>query len=380
MNAINYAIRQPNPGIPVALLEFGTDETNTSPTAPKISELKIRYFTNPAIPTSAFDFMVFNGKTRNIIAGQNTVNAYGSEPKFAVYDGFNPTPGIFPAPFSTGAVYGVSDGLDGSGSPVANAVGVAGDVLNSTASSGSFAVLGIASTTKGNHWAGYFSGRVFSTGGYLGSDRKLKRDVKTEEGALKKLMQLKPSSYYYNTGSYKTMGLETNLQHGFIAQELEEIFPEMIAEVRAPGNANNTFKAINYSGLHAIQVAAIQELKAEIDELKAQLAAARTYVVEKTSLSEDEKSLLENKAWSLSQNTPNPFSNATTIRYTIPAAAGKATIAVFDLSGKMLLQFDGLADSGQLTIQGNKLQPGMYLYSILHKGEEIFTRKMVLTR
>ena len=40
-------------------------------------------------------------------------------------------------------------------------------------------------------------------------------------------------------------------------------------------------------------------------------------------------------------------------------------IAVFDLNGKMLLQFPNLKDTAQITINGNTLQAGMYLIVVL---------------
>ena len=66
----------------------------------------------------------------------------------------------------------------------------------------------------------------------------------------------------------------------------------------------------------------------------------------------------------MAQNVPNPFNSNTTIKYSIPAN-NTAMIAVFDLNGKMLLQFLNLKGAAQVTINGNTLQAGMYLYSLL---------------
>ena len=81
----------------------------------------------------------------------------------------------------------------------------------------------------------------------------------------------------------------------------------------------------------------------------------------------------------LAQNVPNPFTSSTTIKYSIPENK-TAMIAVFDLNGKMLLQFPNLRGASQVTINGSSLQAGMYLYTLVVNGEEIITKKMILTK
>ena len=105
-----------------ALIEFGEDANN--PGALAVSELKIRYFSNPNVASSSFDFMRFRAREQNIIVGQNTANALTGEPLFAVYDGLNPTPAANPPVFSTGAIYGVSDGRGGRTGTFSYAAGV----------------------------------------------------------------------------------------------------------------------------------------------------------------------------------------------------------------------------------------------------------------
>ena len=51
-----------------------------------------------------------------------------------------------------------------------------------------------------------------------------------------------------------------------------------------------------------------------------------------------------------------------------------------DLNGKLLLQYHNLKGDAQATINGSTLQAGMYLYSLLVNGEEIVTKKMILTK
>jgi hypothetical protein len=82
----------------------------------------------------------------------------------------------------------------------------------------------------------------------------------------------------------------------------------------------------------------------------------------------------------LSQNVPNPFSGNTVIRYNLPAGVSNAVLAVFDMNGKMLLQFNNLSGRSQVTISGNTLAAGMYIYSLLANGKELATKRMILTK
>lgn len=83
----------------------------------------------------------------------------------------------------------------------------------------------------------------------------------------------------------------------------------------------------------------------------------------------------------LYQNRPNPFSEKTTIRFSINRNSKNIAIFVFDLQGAMVKSFENLDVSfGEITIAGNDLTPGMYLYSLFVDGNEIDTKRMILTQ
>jgi hypothetical protein len=152
-----------------------------------------------------------------------------------------------------------------------------------------------------NNYAGYFNGDVTITGTLVQpSDRKLKREIKPLVSALDKINQLSPVTYYYNSNS--TINLPSRLQYGFIAQELEGVFPELVVNqtidappadapkegksgikelddnlnVSTPNSKKRTvvtnqkeeFKGINYTGLISILTEGIKEQQAQIKELK----------------------------------------------------------------------------------------------------------------
>ena len=137
------------------------------------------------------------------------------------------------------------------------------------------------------------------------------------------------------------------------------------------------FKAVNYVALIPILTKAIQEQQQETDELKTQLAEKLNTVTVIADDAADAKT--KANSFMLAQNVPNPFTASTTIKYSIPEK-NNAMIAVMDLNGKMLLQFNNLKGASQITISGNTLQAGMYLYTLVVNGQEILTKKMILTK
>ncbi len=103
-------------------------------------------------------------------------------------------------------------------------------------------------------------GYITTAGNFVnGSDRRLKRNITTAPSLLAKIMQLKPSMYHYlNDADGAAM------QYGFIAQEVQPLFPEMVTE-REDG-----MLGIAYSGFSVVAIKAIQEQQVMIDALKAE--------------------------------------------------------------------------------------------------------------
>ena len=84
------------------------------------------------------------------------------------------------------------------------------------------------------------------------SDVNLKTNIQTVENALDTVSQLRGVSF-----DWKETGKGS---YGVIAQELEEILPELVK------NGDN--KSVNYNGIIGVLIEAIKELKSEIEELK----------------------------------------------------------------------------------------------------------------
>lgn len=135
------------------------------------------------------------------------------------------------------------------------------------------------------NWGGYFSGSVFTTGTYQGSDRKLKSDIQPLNNALQLINALKPSTYLYKTSEYGSMQLPEGKQYGLIADEVKQVFPTLVKQAVQPAKYENddyrsgkiltdevSFEAVNYTALVPVLIAAIQEQQAMIEAQQQRIA------------------------------------------------------------------------------------------------------------
>jgi hypothetical protein len=111
-----------------------------------------------------------------------------------------------------------------------------------------------------------WGGTVYATNTTISaiSDIRYKENVRDLDSALNKLMLLKPRVFDWKEG----MGKNIKNDKGFIAQEFEQIFPELVDKwkEKAP-QGEEPYKSIRQD-LIPYLVKAIQELKAEIETLK----------------------------------------------------------------------------------------------------------------
>jgi hypothetical protein len=117
--------------------------------------------------------------------------------------------------------------------------------------------------------AGTISSSGSSTSYNTSSDYRLKENIAPMAGALTKIAQLKPCTY-----TWKTDGSDGQ---GFIAHELQEVFPDAVTGEKDAVNEDGSIKpqGIDTSFLVATLTAAIQEQQAQIEELKAEVKALK---------------------------------------------------------------------------------------------------------
>ncbi len=102
------------------------------------------------------------------------------------------------------------------------------------------------------------------------SDISLKENVRDLETGLAEIVALKPRRFDWKE---ETKIGEKNVA-GFIAQELEEVLPELVYEYQY--NSDETKKSIKMGDILPTLVKAIQELKAQLDESNLILTSVKT--------------------------------------------------------------------------------------------------------
>jgi hypothetical protein len=107
-----------------------------------------------------------------------------------------------------------------------------------------------------------------ATGAYTAtSDSRMKTSIRPMEPVLDRIMRLTPSRYEYIRNN--PFGIQSI---GFIAQDVEPLFPEFVSRQRAD-NDHPEFSEIyglDYAGMSVLSIKAIQEQQKQIDELKKQ--------------------------------------------------------------------------------------------------------------
>lgn len=120
--------------------------------------------------------------------------------------------------------------------------------------------------TAGNIvFAMYSTGNATAPGTWQSlSDARLKENITPVTGGLGTINQLNPVKF-----SMKKDGLTAPNRYGLMAQELEQVVPEAVTTTDADFDGVENVKAVAYTELVPILIKAIQELKAEVDALKA---------------------------------------------------------------------------------------------------------------
>jgi hypothetical protein len=242
-------------------------------------------------------------------------------------------------------------------------------------------------TGMGPNWAGYFDGDCFTTSSmWFGSDKSLKKDIKTISASLDIINRLNPVSYFFDQENKAKVNVSFDKQYGFISQEVKGVLPELTKVTVNPasydkdGNVTipeSEIMGINYIGFIAILTKGIQEQQKQIDELKAVVAAMQGGAA-KIDPAAIGVVLSDKNTVVLNQNVPNPFAENTVISYSIPQTFTRAQLMFRTSDGTLIKTLDiTQAGKGSVTVFADDLSKGTYTYSLVIDGREVDSKKMV---
>lgn len=242
-------------------------------------------------------------------------------------------------------------------------------------------------------------GDAYSYGVWDGSDMQLKRNIANLDGKLmlSKITNLSGKKYEFKTNEeleqifknstsnenddyHKPMNLPKGERYGFIAQEIEKEFPELVKT-----DPKTNLKAVNYEGMIPILLESIKEQQKMIIQLQDQISSISA-APQLDAASPSSKNLItpldnsETIENTLYQNAPNPFTQSTTIGYYLKENTRSAKIGLYDMNGSQLrsVNVNGIG-KGVIIIDAKQLKAGIYMYSLIVDGILVDTKRMVLT-
>lgn len=291
---------------------------------------------------------------------------------------------------STGRMYGIY-ALAGNGKTGYN-YGVFGTLYGYNNGAGVFgsSESSDAGIDTGDRFAGFFHGKVKvtntieATAFNVSSDYRLKENIKPiEPESIDNIMNLnvvkynlkqrtidvgdtaKVPEYYYTDDS----NFLERTHYGLIAQELQQLYPDLVYE------GKDGYLSVNYMEIIPILIKKIQELELKIDKMDNTPSKAAMRNAGTTNITEIESLPI------LYQNNPNPFTENTVVRCFIPNNVSEAILYIYDMNGH---QIDSMAiqerENVTITIEGNRLDAGMYMYSLVTDGNLVDTKRMILTK
>ncbi len=265
------------------------------------------------------------------------------------------------------------------------------------------------------NWAGYFEGNVNIAGdlqiqgnGYINglpiltSDQSVKDQIDSLEGALAIIEELIPRTYTYRINEFPHLGFPEQSHMGFIAQEVEQVLPNLVEEFTTPLVLDSlgeiiaqpvSLKGINYIELIALLVKGTQEQQILINAQNSQndLLNDRIDQLEQMILDccqnrsepQDERSgtIGSSESDGILRIQPNPFTERTTVYYQLERS-GRMQLMANSSDGKQLRVLEeaqreaGLYQFEWMTAD---LAPGIYYVTLLLDGEPI-VKKAVKVR
>jgi len=295
---------------------------------------------------------------------------------------------------TTGTSIGVfGEGRNMSGSKNFGVVGLLGQGSNGSG------ILGLVSSSVNGlngYYAGYFLGQVHVAGAFTAtsinttSDIRLKNNIvplsERYDDILGKIRSMNVIEYTYKgmhpsliipdsvseDSIMKSAMIDKNRRHiGLSAQELQGLFPELVDE------GQEGYLSVNYIELVPVLIRAIQELEQKVERLES--GNNNNGEVRSRSAATAIQTANATTGNLLYQNIPNPFKEKTTIRFHLADNSQNAAICIFDLSGKMLKKLPISSGETSVTVPGYELGEGMFLYTLMVNGQEIDTKRMLIT-
>ncbi len=242
------------------------------------------------------------------------------------------------------------------------------------------------------------------------SDAQVKTNINSFN-ALAKVKTLSPVKYNFTNANVPQLSFNSNTDYGFVAQQLETVYPELVDTVTIPAshdslgnvvNSSKILKTVNYKAMSALLTRAVQEQQSTIDSLRNSLSkqdsinqavqqqlntlsnlinsccSNNTRTSNNAIQNQLDVELSDKDAIVLNQNVPNPFAEQTTITYNVPQSVSKAQLLFYNSNGQIIQTVDiKTRGKGKVNVFASDLSSGLYHYTLVADGKVVDSKKMV---
>jgi hypothetical protein len=176
-----------------------------------------------------------------------------------------------------------------------------------------------------------------------------------------------PGNDAIGTGAVPTANFHTN---GTV--RLQNL-PSGTGNVLVIDNAGNVYRGASTAKTNTTD----SNLEPEVEKLKSELAELKSMI---TGLKQGYVRIVTADEKLLIQNSPNPFTSTTTIKYMLPSTFQSAFMTIKNVNGKAVKTYTLSAQNGNVVLDGGELAAGVYFYSLVVDGKTVETKKMVLSK
>lgn len=255
---------------------------------------------------------------------------------------------------------------------------------------------------------------VTSIGGQVGwsnfSDGRIKKNIKENVPGLNFINLLRPVTYNYDlVKEDELLGIKApngkaianwpgknDIEKinftGFVAQDVQAAAKKINYDFSGIDNTGKIM-ALRYSEFVVPLVKSVQELSSMNDDLKTTVTNQQAAISDlQQQINELKAAMLSGNTASaasgtslsapaLAQNSPNPFSSSTVIKYYLPAGVNQAQIIITDNKGTTLKSISlAQKGNGQITLAAGSLAAGSYFYSLWADGKKVDSKQMQIVK
>ncbi|MEO0471255.1 MAG: tail fiber domain-containing protein [Bacteroidota bacterium] len=214
------------------------------------------------------------------------------------------------------------------------------------------------------------------------SDRGLKRNIRPIGSALDMVQKLNGVTYLYNADENPTLNLPTDLQYGFITQEVATVMPTAVRTMDDEFGNQSKHQMMRYDAIIPVLTEAIKEQQSIIEDqqntIDAQQSIIESFEARLAALESGRKLGPQAEGIELGQNRPNPAGTSTTIDYKLPADIAVADLVIYDMAGRVIDSYPMQSGNNQIKVNTARMTSGTYVYAIVQDGRNIARRKMII--